>query len=310
MPVRLRSVSSHTLLRADRKPLGLRLGEGRAGEHGGGNRLQRQRHAELLDHVGLVREVEVHLDGTGAIHHVEAARADQRHVAAHHRIAPLGHARRLGQRPVRRESDAEKADAERGAGGQALAQVLVRLGADLVHGAQRIAGQLELAAGLQRHRPAGLSLGPLEGDDVVALHDRQPAELRDQAFHQRPHAARTGVGNGLQGIDVEEELLVLGTDAPRARRLGAGSDPGDQVVARADGWAGRAVLAGGHGLFVVLIVEAGEPSLVRACLLLGKSRAGHKPCRRGRLAPIAERGVHEGESRHGRGIGPQDAWTE
>ena len=137
--------------------------------------------------------------------------------------------------------------------------MLVRLGPDLVHGAQRIAGQLELAAGLQRDRPARLTLGPLEGNDVVALHDRQPPELGDQAFHQRPHAAWTGVGNGLQGIDVEEELLVLGTNAPRARRLGAGSDPGDQVFARANGWAGRAVLAGGHGLFVFLAMQA-QPS--------------------------------------------------
>ena len=37
--------------------------------------------AELLDHVGLVGEIEVHLHGRGPLHHVEAARADRRHVA-------------------------------------------------------------------------------------------------------------------------------------------------------------------------------------------------------------------------------------
>ena len=139
--------------------VGLALGEGRAGEDRRHHRLQRQRDAELLDHVGFVGEVEVHLDGGGAVHHVEAARADLGHVARHHLVALLGHARRLVERPVGREADAEEADAQRRADVEALAEMLVRLGADLVHGRERIAGQLELAARLQRDGAAGSPSG-------------------------------------------------------------------------------------------------------------------------------------------------------
>ena len=95
--------------------------ERRAGEDRRCHRLQRQRHAEFLDHVRLVGEVEVHLDGGGAIHHVEAALADGGHVARHHLVALLGHARRFVQRPVGREADAEEADAQRRADVEALA---------------------------------------------------------------------------------------------------------------------------------------------------------------------------------------------
>jgi hypothetical protein len=116
---------------------------------------------KLLDHVGFVGEVEVHLDGRRAIHHVEAARADQRHVAAHHLVAALGHARRLGEGRLGREADAEKTDADRRAGSQALAQVLVRLGTDLVHGPEWIAGQLELTAGSSETVPPACPSGRL-----------------------------------------------------------------------------------------------------------------------------------------------------
>ena len=65
-------------------------------------------------------------------------------------------------------------------------------------------------------------------------------------------------------------------------RLGAGGDPGDQVVTRADGRAGRAVLAGGHWLSCSWSSELADRAWARlrsGCPLLGKSRAGHKPCR-------------------------------
>ncbi len=58
----------------------LALGERRIGEQRSGDGLQRERHAQLAHHVGLGGEIEVHLHGTGAEHHVEAARADLRHV--------------------------------------------------------------------------------------------------------------------------------------------------------------------------------------------------------------------------------------
>ena len=48
-------------------------------------------------------------------------------------------------------------------------EVLARLRADLVQGRERRAGQLELAAGLQRDRRRRLAVGPLQRDDVVAF---------------------------------------------------------------------------------------------------------------------------------------------
>ena len=53
---------------------------------------------------------------------------------------------------------------------QHLVEVLVRLGAQLVHGLERSAGELELPAGLERNGAAvGFPARPLQRDDVVAL---------------------------------------------------------------------------------------------------------------------------------------------
>ena len=105
MPVRLRSVSRQTSRAQRLEAVGLALLERRGGEQRGRDRLQRQRDAQLLDHVGLVLEVEVHLDGRGPVHHVEAVRADRRHVARHHAVALLRHLRRVRERPIGREAE-------------------------------------------------------------------------------------------------------------------------------------------------------------------------------------------------------------
>src|SRR3546814_4712592 len=60
--------------------VGLALGKRRRGEQRGRERLQRERNAEFLHHVGLARIVEVGLDRAGSQHHVEAETADARHV--------------------------------------------------------------------------------------------------------------------------------------------------------------------------------------------------------------------------------------
>ena len=85
--------------RAERqKAVGLAVGERRVGEQRRRNRLQRQRHAQLLDHVGFRGEVEIGLHRAGAIHHVEAERADLRHIGGHDLVAALGHFRHVGAR--------------------------------------------------------------------------------------------------------------------------------------------------------------------------------------------------------------------
>ena len=79
----------------------LAFGERRVGEQRGGDRLQRERDAQLLHHVGFGGEVEIGLHGAGAVHHVEAERADLRHVGGHDAVAALRHHRHLGARPDR-----------------------------------------------------------------------------------------------------------------------------------------------------------------------------------------------------------------
>ena len=111
-----------------------------------------------------------------------------------------------------------------------LRQMRHQLGLGLVHGLDRRAGQLELAAGLQRNRAAPGDV--VEPDDVAALHDRLPAEQKLHAFEQRADAARAFVGHGLTALQRERGLLVLGTDAELGRRLAAGLEPRDEFVTR------------------------------------------------------------------------------
>ena len=84
-------------LRAEReKAVRLAFGERRIGEQRGRDRLQRQRHPHLLHHVGFGGEVVVGLHRAGAVHHVEAERADLRHVGGHDLVAALRHHRHVG----------------------------------------------------------------------------------------------------------------------------------------------------------------------------------------------------------------------
>ena len=69
-----------------------------------------------------------------------------------------------------------------------LREVRVDLARGLMHGLDRRAGQLELAARLERDRGRAGDGG--EPDDVLALHDRLPAEQQAHAFQQRADAAR------------------------------------------------------------------------------------------------------------------------
>jgi hypothetical protein len=108
----------------------------------------------------------------------------------------------------------------------------VNLARRFVHVVERRAGQLELAARLERNRrrPGHRS----EPDDVLALHDRFPAEQEPHAFEQRADAARSFVGNRVVAVDRKGEFLVLGADAELGLRLHALLQPRDQLVARLD----------------------------------------------------------------------------
>ena len=68
------------------------------------------------------------------------------------------------RRQIGREAEAQEAEAELVGDGLDLLQVLAGLVADVVHGLQRRAGQLELAAGLQ----ADVGPAALQADQGLA----------------------------------------------------------------------------------------------------------------------------------------------
>ena len=91
----------------------------------------------------------------------------------------------------------------------------------LMDGFERRAGEFELAARLERDRAAGLFV--VQADDVVALHDRHPAELFVHAVEQRAdpivavqHCLRRGPAYDRPD---RREFLVLGADAENAAGL-------------------------------------------------------------------------------------------
>ena len=215
----------------------LALQEGRVGEQRRRHRLQRQRHAQLLHHVGFRGEIEIDLHRAGPEHHVAAIAAHLVHVGRHDAVAALGHDRRFGPCPDRRGAEAEESDAQPVAHLAHLGQVLVNLFAGLVHGAERRAREFELPARLQRDVAQALGIG--ERDDVGALVDALPAEAVAQALEQRPDRAFAVIGNGPQRVGQEGELLVLRPDAPGRARLVAVLEIGHELGLAVDRHAGQ-----------------------------------------------------------------------
>ena len=99
--------------------------------------------------VGFRAEVEIHLNRAGPVHHVEAARADGRHVAGHDLVAALGHDGRLRQGPDRAHAKAQKADVMGRGDLFHLLEMQIKLRRRLVDGFERGAGEFELSARLQ-----------------------------------------------------------------------------------------------------------------------------------------------------------------
>ena len=128
--------------------VGLTFGEGRVGKQRSRDGLQGQRDAQHFHHAGFVSEVEVHLHGGRAIHHVEAQLANFRHISGHDAVAAFGHARCLCQRPKRRKSKPEKGNAQRIGNFADLGQMPANFLAGLEQCLERRAGQLELPARL------------------------------------------------------------------------------------------------------------------------------------------------------------------
>ena len=232
MPARALSVSRHTSERNERKPFGLPSVNGEFANSAVATGCSASDDAQLLHHVGFGGEVEVRLHRAGAVHHVEAERADLRHVAGHDLVAALRHHRRLGAGPFRAHAETEEADAERPRDLLELRQMRHQLAAGLMDRLDRRAGQLELPARLQRDRPAPGHVG--EADDVRPVHDRFPAEQMLHADEQCADRALPIIGHGIVPPGGEGELLVLGADPELRLRLRPLLEPCDEFVARFD----------------------------------------------------------------------------
>ena len=177
--------------------------------------------------------VQVHLHGTGARHHVEAACADQRHVAAHNGVAALRHPRHVGT--AGQGMEAERGESESQVLGDAahLGEVGLHLGLGVVQGFDRGAGQFKLAGGFQRDRGATL----LQADDVAVVGDRGGviAQHPGQQVANRARLAAGGkIGRRRQVVLAEAELLVLRADAPVGERLAAGGNVVGKLSDRGD----------------------------------------------------------------------------
>ena len=106
----------------------------------------------------------------------------------------------------------------------------MHLAAGLVDRLERRAGQLELAAGLQR------DVAALLGERDQPARSRAPAPSRSgrQPVEQRPDAVRAVIGQRAQVVAGEAELLVLGADPPRRARLAALLEILDQLALAGD----------------------------------------------------------------------------
>ena len=219
----------------------LALGERRVGKQRGGDRLQRQRHAELLHHVRFAGVIQVDLHRAGAGHHVQAETADLGHVLAHDLVAALRHPRHLVAPPLGLEAHAQETQAKLVSDLAHLAQMAADFLAGLVDGLQRRAGQFQLARGFQRDRGTVAT----QRDGAAVLLVRRPAEA-DQPLQQRFDTTLAIERGRAQVIQPEAELLVLGADPPVFAWLFAGRQHLDQLAAVVDRCIGGTA-GTGHG---------------------------------------------------------------
>src|SRR5690606_3548254 len=103
--------------------------------------------------------------------------------------------------------EAKEADAEGRRAFAHLGEMPVHLAAGLVQRGERRAGQLELAARLERDGAEADRVG--EADDAAGVHDRLPAEKAGHEFEQAADAVLALIGNRAEILAIEAELLVL-----------------------------------------------------------------------------------------------------
>jgi hypothetical protein len=103
--------------------------------------------------------------------------------------------------------------------------VLADFATGFVNRAQGGAGEFELTARLQRDALAVLR----HGDDLAVLLDGLPA-IADETLEQRADAIGRIIADAAQRLQVIDELLVLGADAPIRLGLVAFGDVVDELA--------------------------------------------------------------------------------
>ena len=221
MPVRaLVGVAPHLAAHGE-KAVGLAFGEGRAGEDRGRDRLQRQRHAELLAPCPPRRRsrgspgwCRCGTSCRGRACRPGACSASSPGSAAW-ACAASRRASSCGEKPTPRKPmpngepaasiwlEMRRASRRRPRARSAADRPTART------------GRRAPATRCRRASPSGRFSAMMLSPSMIGS---QPKRV-DQAFHQRAHAARPRVGHGPQRVGVEQELLVLGADAPPLARL-------------------------------------------------------------------------------------------
>ncbi len=233
----------------------LALGERRIGEQSRGERLQSQAGAEFLHHIGFGGEIEIHLHGTGAIHHVEAEIALLGHILGHDLVAPLGHHRDIGAAPFWLHAEAGHGDAHLLTHLAHLLEMGADLNTGLMDGFQRRARQFELPARFQRDR----LVVEQQRDGLAILLHRLPAETL-QFLQQPADAGGAIIGHRAEIMRGIGQLFVFGADAPILLGLAALGDIGNEL-----GKVGDRGLGG--------LGRAGHGNLVASCYRYKKSTA-------------------------------------
>ena len=168
--------------------------------------------SSLRTHVGFGRVIQIHLHGASARHHVQAERADLLHVAAHDRVAPLGHPRHGSAGGKRMEAKRGEADPQIARRTSKLVVMRLQLRLGLMQGDERRTGQFELTRRFERDR----SLVLAKSDHIVVIQDRLPGGP-PHAFQQVANCAwmsvRRQIGRRRQIGQAKAEFLVLGANA-------------------------------------------------------------------------------------------------
>ena len=159
-------------------PIGFAFKKRRVAKERVGHRLQRKGHAQLLHHIRLGREIEIHLDRASSPHHDFARRADSVHIGIHQLVTALWHHRHLVMRPMWRGPKPDEANTNFVGNLFDVGEMLVHFVTGLMDRLERRAREFQLPTRLQRD--IGAVLG--QTNQLAALFQRVPATPIAQPF--------------------------------------------------------------------------------------------------------------------------------